>query len=141
MTTASPTHAQTCHGCAVIRFCLFSHLCLSVCCLKKKQVPFQQHTNDQCFKDVEPLPLIFSSSLFLCVSVFQSLLFYLVPVLPPWSSFFPASFSLFFCFLFEQAPFAEEFVFRATMLPLLLQCLGPVKAILLSPLFFGVGKS
>lgn len=38
------------------------------------------------------------------------------------------------------APVAEEFVFRACMLPLLLQCFRPLTAIFIAPLFFGVGK-
>ncbi|XP_034238570.1 CAAX prenyl protease 2 [Thrips palmi] len=36
------------------------------------------------------------------------------------------------------APIAEEFVFRACMLPLLLQCFQPLTAIFIAPLFFGV---
>ncbi len=36
------------------------------------------------------------------------------------------------------APFAEEFVFRACMMPLLLPTLGPQWTILCSPLFFGL---
>ncbi|KAG0717786.1 CAAX prenyl protease 2 [Chionoecetes opilio] len=36
------------------------------------------------------------------------------------------------------APFSEEFTFRACMLPILLQCLTPGKAIFVAPLFFGV---
>ena len=36
------------------------------------------------------------------------------------------------------APFSEEFVFRACMLPLLLPQLGPALATLLCPLFFGL---
>lgn len=38
------------------------------------------------------------------------------------------------------APFSEEFTFRACMLPILLQCLTPGKAIFVAPLFFGVGE-
>lgn len=37
------------------------------------------------------------------------------------------------------APVAEEFVFRACMMPLLLQCFRPMTAIFIAPLFFGVG--
>ncbi|XP_070579134.1 CAAX prenyl protease 2-like [Ptychodera flava] len=36
------------------------------------------------------------------------------------------------------APFTEEFVFRACMLPLLISCLGFSKAVFICPLFFGV---
>ncbi|KAG7174639.1 CAAX prenyl protease 2-like [Homarus americanus] len=36
------------------------------------------------------------------------------------------------------APFSEEFTFRACMLPILLQCVSPGKAIFIAPLFFGV---
>lgn len=36
------------------------------------------------------------------------------------------------------APIAEEFVFRACMMPLLLQCSKPMTAIFVAPLFFGV---
>ncbi|KAJ8044982.1 CAAX prenyl protease 2 [Holothuria leucospilota] len=36
------------------------------------------------------------------------------------------------------APFTEEFVFRACMLPLLMPCLGPTTSIFVCPLFFGV---
>ncbi|XP_006816304.1 CAAX prenyl protease 2-like, partial [Saccoglossus kowalevskii] len=36
------------------------------------------------------------------------------------------------------APFTEEFVFRACMLPLLVPCLGFTKVIFVCPLFFGV---
>ncbi|XP_035679008.1 CAAX prenyl protease 2-like isoform X1 [Branchiostoma floridae] len=36
------------------------------------------------------------------------------------------------------APFTEEFVFRACMLPLLIPCLGPGLAVVVCPLFFGV---
>ncbi|KAB7497297.1 CAAX prenyl protease 2 [Armadillidium nasatum] len=36
------------------------------------------------------------------------------------------------------APFSEEFTFRACMLPLLLQCLSPMSAIFVAPLFFGI---
>ncbi|KAK7073109.1 CAAX prenyl protease [Halocaridina rubra] len=36
------------------------------------------------------------------------------------------------------APFSEEFTFRACMLPILLQCFSPAKAIFVAPLFFGV---
>ncbi|CAG9766348.1 unnamed protein product [Ceutorhynchus assimilis] len=36
------------------------------------------------------------------------------------------------------APFSEEFTYRSCMLPLLLQCLPPVTAVLVNPLFFGV---
>lgn len=39
------------------------------------------------------------------------------------------------------APVAEEFVFRACMLPLLLQCFRPMTVVFVAPLFFGVGKS
>lgn len=39
---------------------------------------------------------------------------------------------------FVAAPFAEEFVFRACLLPILLPSLGELWAILLSPLFFGL---
>ena len=38
------------------------------------------------------------------------------------------------------APVAEEFVFRACMLPLLLQCFQPMTAVFIAPLFFGVGR-
>lgn len=38
------------------------------------------------------------------------------------------------------APFSEEFTFRACMLPILLQCVSPGKAIFIAPLFFGVGE-
>lgn len=37
------------------------------------------------------------------------------------------------------APVTEEFVFRACMLPLLLQCFQPMTAVFIAPLFFGVG--
>ncbi|XP_039281538.1 CAAX prenyl protease 2 isoform X2 [Nilaparvata lugens] len=36
------------------------------------------------------------------------------------------------------APLSEEFTFRACMIPLLLQCLSPSKAIFICPLFFGI---
>lgn len=36
------------------------------------------------------------------------------------------------------APLAEEWTFRACMLPLLLQCFTPTTAIFVCPLFFGV---
>ncbi|XP_075221442.1 ras converting CAAX endopeptidase Sras [Lycorma delicatula] len=36
------------------------------------------------------------------------------------------------------APLSEEFTFRACMLPLLLQCFPPIKAVFVCPLFFGV---
>ncbi|KAJ1528514.1 hypothetical protein ONE63_006921 [Megalurothrips usitatus] len=36
------------------------------------------------------------------------------------------------------APIAEEFVFRACMMPLLLQCFRPLTAVFIAPLFFGV---
>lgn len=36
------------------------------------------------------------------------------------------------------APLAEEWTFRACMLPLLLQCFTPTTAIFICPLFFGV---
>ncbi|XP_063610721.1 CAAX prenyl protease 2-like [Penaeus indicus] len=36
------------------------------------------------------------------------------------------------------APFSEEFTFRACMLPILLQCVSPGKAVFIAPLFFGV---
>lgn len=39
------------------------------------------------------------------------------------------------------APLSEEFTFRACMLPLLLQCMSPVSAVLSSPLLFGIGKT
>jgi membrane protease YdiL (CAAX protease family) len=39
------------------------------------------------------------------------------------------------------APLSEEFTFRACMLPLLLQCMSPLSAVLLSPLLFGIGKT
>ena len=38
------------------------------------------------------------------------------------------------------APLSEEFTFRACMLPLLLQSFTPMTAILITPLFFGVGE-
>lgn len=38
------------------------------------------------------------------------------------------------------APLSEEFTFRSCMLPLLLQCFQPSTAVLVCPLFFGVGK-
>ncbi|KAK4301065.1 hypothetical protein Pmani_026771 [Petrolisthes manimaculis] len=36
------------------------------------------------------------------------------------------------------APFSEEFTFRACMLPILLQCVSPGRAVFIAPLFFGV---
>ncbi|XP_050301333.1 CAAX prenyl protease 2 [Anthonomus grandis grandis] len=36
------------------------------------------------------------------------------------------------------APFSEEFTYRSCMLPLLLQCLPPITAVLINPLFFGI---
>uniref|UniRef100_A0A1A8UG02 CAAX prenyl protease 2 n=1 Tax=Nothobranchius furzeri TaxID=105023 RepID=A0A1A8UG02_NOTFU len=39
------------------------------------------------------------------------------------------------------APFTEELVFRACMLPMLVPCAGPAAAIFTCPLFFGVGES
>ncbi|XP_030753425.1 CAAX prenyl protease 2 isoform X2 [Sitophilus oryzae] len=36
------------------------------------------------------------------------------------------------------APLSEEFTYRSCMLPLLLQCLPPLTAVLVNPLFFGV---
>lgn len=38
------------------------------------------------------------------------------------------------------APFSEEFTYRSCMLPLLLQCFSPFAAVVICPLFFGVGK-
>lgn len=38
------------------------------------------------------------------------------------------------------APLSEEFTFRSCMLPALLQCFSPTIAIIMCPLFFGVGK-
>jgi len=38
------------------------------------------------------------------------------------------------------APFSEEWTFRACLLPVLLQCMQPLTALLVAPLFFGVGK-
>lgn len=38
------------------------------------------------------------------------------------------------------APISEEFTFRACMLPQLLKCYLTSQAVLVSPLFFGVGK-
>jgi prenyl protein peptidase len=35
------------------------------------------------------------------------------------------------------APFAEEYIFRACMLPILLRCYSPQGAVVVSPLFFG----
>lgn len=49
-------------------------------------------------------------------------------------------FVTFFTFLSFQAPFTEEFVFRACMLPLLVPCFGCPTAVIVCPLFFGVGK-
>lgn len=37
------------------------------------------------------------------------------------------------------APLSEEFTFRSCMLPILLQCFNPTTAVLVCPLFFGVG--
>ncbi len=39
-----------------------------------------------------------------------------------------------------QAPLSEEFAFRACMLPLLVPAVGETAAVLVCPLFFGVGK-
>lgn len=39
------------------------------------------------------------------------------------------------------APISEEFTFRACMLPQLLKCYANSSAIIVSPLFFGVGKT
>lgn len=39
-----------------------------------------------------------------------------------------------------MAPLSEEWVFRACMMPLLLQCLEPMTAVIVGPLLFGVGK-
>lgn len=39
-----------------------------------------------------------------------------------------------------MAPLSEEWVFRACMIPLLLQCLPPLAAVFVGPLLFGVGK-
>ncbi|KAL1514227.1 hypothetical protein ABEB36_003516 [Hypothenemus hampei] len=39
------------------------------------------------------------------------------------------------------APFSEEFTYRSCMLPLLLQSLPPITAVLVNPIFFGVGKT
>lgn len=39
------------------------------------------------------------------------------------------------------APLSEEFTFRACMLPILLQYFRPIFAIVICPLFFGVGKN
>lgn len=36
------------------------------------------------------------------------------------------------------APLAEEFTFRACMMPLLLQTFHPLKAVFMTPLFFGI---
>lgn len=36
------------------------------------------------------------------------------------------------------APLSEEFTFRACMMPLLLQTFPPLRAILITPLFFGI---
>lgn len=36
------------------------------------------------------------------------------------------------------APLSEEFTFRACMMPLLLQSIQPLTAVLITPLFFGV---
>lgn len=36
------------------------------------------------------------------------------------------------------APLSEEFTFRACMLPLLLQSYHPLRAIMITPLFFGI---
>ncbi|KAF6205522.1 hypothetical protein GE061_019695 [Apolygus lucorum] len=36
------------------------------------------------------------------------------------------------------APLSEELTFRASLLPLLVQCVSPVKAVFISPMFFGV---
>jgi prenyl protein peptidase len=38
------------------------------------------------------------------------------------------------------APLSEEFTFRACMLPLLLQAFQPMTAVMITPLFFGVGE-
>ena len=38
------------------------------------------------------------------------------------------------------APLTEELVFRACMLPILVPCMGPQKAVFACPLFFGVGE-
>ena len=45
---------------------------------------------------------------------------------------------IYICFFF-QAPFSEEFIFRACMLPLLVPCFGTGLSVFLCPLFFGVG--
>lgn len=37
------------------------------------------------------------------------------------------------------APLSEEWVFRACMMPLLLQCLSPITAVFVGPLLFGIG--
>lgn len=42
--------------------------------------------------------------------------------------------------LFLQAPLSEEFTFRACMLPILVPCLGQRTAVIVCPLFFGVGE-
>lgn len=39
------------------------------------------------------------------------------------------------------APISEEFTFRACMIPQLLKCYLSSQVVLVSPLFFGVGKS
>lgn len=39
-----------------------------------------------------------------------------------------------------MAPLSEEWVFRACMMPLLLQCLEPMTAVFVGPVLFGVGK-
>lgn len=39
-----------------------------------------------------------------------------------------------------MAPLSEEFTYRSCILPLLLQNFSPFTAILISPLFFGVGE-
>ena len=44
-----------------------------------------------------------------------------------------------YIFFFFQAPFSEEFIFRACMLPLLVPCFGTSLSVFLCPLFFGVG--
>ncbi len=47
---------------------------------------------------------------------------------------------MFLC-VWLQAPLSEEYAFRACMLPLLVPAVGEATAVLVCPLFFGVGES
>lgn len=40
-----------------------------------------------------------------------------------------------------QAPLAEEFLYRAAMLPFLVPALGEMTSVVVVPLYFSVGKS